>query len=344
MRVRVALIGCGRIARLSHLANLLADPRAELVALADTDAGALAVAGRAAPRAEPFADLRKLFEMARPDAAVIALPTASHADGVIAAIESGAHAYLEKPIAATLDEARAIHRAWKATALVGRIGFNARFNPLYAALRDRVAAGEIGEVIAVRSAFTAMFPGEATWRLSPATGGGALLELASHHVDLLRFILQTEVEHVFAAAWSNRGDDEAVMLTFRMRNGVNAQTIAAYGTLEEDSFEVYGTRGKFRVNRYDSLVVESLPLHASGGLASAASRMKAEVAAIPYGMKKRRSPGQEPSFATSLSAFVSAAGKKAPATPDLTDGLRALEIVDAARQSIASCRVVEVQS
>ncbi len=342
MTVRIALLGCGRIARLSHLANLVANSRSELVAIADSSPAALADARALAPRAEQFSDIRALFEAVRPDAAVIALPTRWHPDGALAAIESGAHTYLEKPIAATVHEARSIHEAWSATQLVGRLGFNARFNHLYVTLREKLRAGEIGEVVAVRSAFTALFPSDATWRVSPQSGGGALLELASHHVDLLRFILGSEVAAVSASSWSNRGNDEAAMLHIRMKNGVNAQALVAYGTLEEDSLEVYGTRGKLRVNRYDSLIVEQLPLHASGGLASAASRMKAELTGVPYGMRKRKSPGQEPSFSASLDAFVSAVEGRSRATPDFTDGLRAIEVIHAARQSITSGCTVEI--
>jgi myo-inositol 2-dehydrogenase/D-chiro-inositol 1-dehydrogenase len=344
MTVRIALLGCGRIARLAHLPNLAADPRTELVAIGDTSRAALESAREFAPKAEPFTDMHRLFETTRPDGAVIALPTPAHPDGVMAALQSGAHAYLEKPIAATIDDAQSIHQAWSATELVGRIGFNARFNPLFVQLRDKLSAGEIGDVVGARTTFSALFPTEATWRLSPQTGGGALLELASHHVDLLRFILQSEVERVFASAWSNRGDDEAAMLNIRMKNGAHAQAFVAYGTLEEDSFEVYGTRGKLRVNRYDSLIVERLPLNASGGLASAATRMRSELAALPYGLRKRKSPAQEPSFAASLSEFVSAVGGRERATPDLTDGLRALEVIDAARKSVASGCAVEVGS
>ena len=343
MKVRVALVGCGRIARLSHLANLAANPGAELVAIADTDATALVAASSLVPSAEVFTDLHKLFDTTRPDAAVIALPTRWHSEGAMAAMQSGANTYLEKPIAATVDEARSIHDAWRSTTLVGRIGVNARFNPLYIGLRDKLAAGDIGKTVAVRSAFTALFPSEATWRLSPESGGGALLELASHHVDLLRFILGSEVASVFATSWSNRGDDEAAMLNLRMRNGVNAQILVAYGTLEEDSFEVYGSGGKLRVNRYDSLIVERLGTRASGGLASAASRMKAELTAIPYGLEKRKTPGQEPSFSASLSAFISASAGSLDATPDFTDGLRALEVIEAARQSVASGCTIQIQ-
>jgi myo-inositol 2-dehydrogenase/D-chiro-inositol 1-dehydrogenase len=334
--VRTALLGCGRIARLSHLANLTSNPDAELVAIADIEPSALAAASALAPRAEPFTDLRRLFDVAKPDAVVIALPTRWHSDGIHAALESGAHTYLEKPIAADLDEARPMHDAWKKTNLTGRMGFNARFNPLYATLRESLNRGSIGSAVAVRSSFTALFPSDATWRLSAATGGGALLELVSHHVDLLRFVFDSEIATVSASQWSNRGNDEAVMLHLTLTNGVNAQIFAAFGTIEEDSFEIYGTDGKLRINRYDSLIVEHIAPRASGGLASAALRLKREVRAIPYGLRKRRSPGQEPSFASSLGAFISAVHTGTSATPDLTDGLRALEVIEAGRHSIES--------
>ena len=341
-RVRIGLLGCGRISRLSHLANLGSNPAVELVAVADSRREALEAGAAHAPGARGFSDLHELLREAQPDAVVVALPTTAHAEAALASIEAGAHVYLEKPIAVSPAEAREIHRAWIATSLVGRIGFNARFNRLYNTLRERIARGDAGTPVAVRSSFTARIPSEATWRLSPATGGGALLELASHHIDLLRFIFETEIESVTATSWSNRGDDEAAMLQLTLANGVHAQMFVAYGTIEEDSIEVYGTEGKLRVNRYDSLAVELLPPLASGGLMSAAKRLRAEVGAVGYGLEKRRAPGQEPSFAASLGAFVTAVHDRKAAKPDFTDGLRAIEVVDAARRSISDSRPVVI--
>ena len=317
-------------------------PRAELVGVSDTDSHARAVAAGAAPAAIAFADYRELLASLRPDAVVIATPTDHHRDAALASLESGANIYLEKPIAATIDDARAVHTAWLTSGRVGRIGFNCRFNPLYTKMKELIGAGSIGDPVAVRTSWTAGWPVDATWRLSPGSGGGAVLELASHHVDLLRYIFDTEVQAVSTMSWSNRGDDEAAMIQLRLRSGLHSQTLVSYGTREEDRFEVLGTKGKLSIDRYDSLVVDRQPLHASGGLLTAMRRLGSEAGAIRYGREKRRSAGHEPSFHSSISDFIDASIAGSQTSPDLLDGLRAFEVADAARTSAREGRTVEL--
>lgn len=340
--LRLALLGCGRIARLSHLSILGRQPAGRLVAVADSDPAAREYASRSAPGAEVFAGVHDLLSAVKPDAVVIALPTAMHRDAAIASLRSGAHIYLEKPIAGSVADARAIHDAWISTGSVARMGFNARFGRLYRQMRDGIQRGMIGKPVAVRTAFIARFPAEATWRVSPSAHGGALLELASHHVDLLRFIFGREVESVSAQSWSNRGDDESAMVQLRLAGGLHAQILVSYGSVEEDRFEVYGTEGKLTVDRYDSLVAQRTGPYARGGLASAAERMRSEVGALRYGLEKRRAPGEEPSFGASIGDFIDAVRSGRQSTPDLTDGMRAIEVIDAARRAAVERRTVEL--
>jgi predicted dehydrogenase len=302
-----------------------------VTAIADSDAASREYATRQAPEARIFPDVQALLDGSELDAVVIALPTLWHRQAAVAAFERGLHVYLEKPIAATVADGEAIIAAWRQAGTVGVTGFNLRFNRLYRDMRDAIAAGAIGEPIAARSSFTACWPGEATWRLSPSTGGGALLELASHHVDLCRFLLKSEVAAVDAAIWSNRGLDEAGMLQLRLENGVHVQMQVGYGTVEEDRFEVYGSEGKLVVDRYGSLALERVPLQAAGGLTTAVHRLVREARAIGYGMEKRRAPAQEPSYVASLNAFVDAVHTGRQSQPDLDEGLRALRVIDLVR-------------
>ena len=342
MPLRVALLGCGRITRLSHLQVLLTTPGAKVVAVADPDPEARAWAAGMAPDAKPYADFGDLLSEVSADAVVVAMPTPLHRDAAVQAFGRGMHVYLEKPIAQTLDQAREIVAAWRRASVVAAIGFNCRWNALYRELKAAIDRAEVGPPVAVRTAYTAGWPGDATWRLRPEAGGGALLELASHHVDLLRFLFGSDVTAVVATTWSNRGDDQAAMLQVRLESGLMAQTIVSYGTVEEDRVEVYGTNGKLVVDRYDSLVVERRPARAAGGLQSAMRRVMQEMSGIRYGFEKRRAPGQEPSFRASLSAFLEAVRRGQPASPDLIDGYRSLEVVDAARRAAAESRLVRL--
>jgi myo-inositol 2-dehydrogenase/D-chiro-inositol 1-dehydrogenase len=342
-KVRVALLGCGRIARLAHLRVLSEHPRTEVVSVADQDPRVADYVALNAPGAHFFTATSELLEKTKPDAVVIALPTVSHRDAAVAAFRAKSAVYLEKPIAATLEDAHAIRDAWATSARIGRIGFNLRFGALHLELKDAIARGEIGSPVAVRSAWTARFPEEATWRLSAPLGGGAMLELASHHVDLLRFVFEAEVKSVSAEAWSNRGDDQAANISLTLSNGLHAGMFVSYGSVEEDRFEVYGTEGKLSINRYDSLILERSGPFAKGGLATATKRLVSEVRAMKYGIEKRKAPGQEPSFAASIGAFIDAVSDGKSGKPDIDDGVRALEVIDAARRSaVAESRVVHL--
>lgn len=295
-----------------------------------------------APSAAFFRDVDALLATVRPEAVLIAIPTLSHREAALAAIAAGAHTYLEKPIAPTSVDATAIVDAWKPTRLIGRIGFNLRFSRLSSSLKLALSRGDIGEPVGVRASWTAKFPADSGWRTSPREGGGALLELASHHIDLMRFLFDSEVESVAAQTWSNRGEDEAAMLTLAMEKGVHVQSFVSYGTVEEDRVEIYGTGGKLAINRYDSLIVERTGPHAVGGISSAKSRMLGELSAVRHGFARRKAAGQEPSFSASIGSFIESVKQGVQSTPDFTDGLRAIEVVEAAREAAREHTVVKV--
>ena len=312
---------------------LLEHPGVDVVAVADPDPAAGAYVGATARAASFFEQYDDLLQTARPEAVIIAVPTHFHRAAALASIAAGAHIYLEKPIAPTIGDARAIVDAWKVSGLTGRIGFNLRFSRLAREVKARLASGDIGEPMGIRTAWTSRFSDDAAWRVSPEQGGGALLELASHHMDLMRFLFDSEITSVAARTWSNRGDDEAAMLTLKLENGLHAQSFVSYGTVEEDRVEIYGTEGKLTVNRYDSLIVERTGPVAVGGLRSAKSRMVNELKAVKHGLARRKAAGQEPSFAASIGDFIDSVKNGSRSTPDLNDGLRAVEVVEAARHS-----------
>lgn len=335
--MRIALIGCGAIARAVHLPILTHRDDVQITVLADNDPNALSQARAAAPQARVEHDFLKAIAASDVDAAIIALPPPLHREAAVAAFERGLHVYLEKPIAATLSDGEAIVKAWKDAATVGRIGFNLRFNRSYLALRDAIAARKIGDVLSARTSFVANWPANDRWHISPSTGGGALLELASHHVDLCRFVFGAEVAMARSLLWTNSGSDQAAMVTLELSNGVGVQMQAFHGSVEEDRFEVYGTSGKLVVDRYNSLALEHVPQRASGGISTAVKRLSNELASIRYGLEKRNAPWQEPSYAPSIVDFLTAVRTgRTETSPDLADGLAALAAIDLALSNAAT--------
>src|SRR5262245_25271328 len=105
MAIRVGILGCGGIARAAHVPSLARERDVAITALADQDAANLAAARTLAPRAHATADYRDVLAAADVDAVIIALPPALHADAAVAALETGKHVYVEKPLATSLADA-----------------------------------------------------------------------------------------------------------------------------------------------------------------------------------------------------------------------------------------------
>jgi predicted dehydrogenase len=179
-------------------------------------------------------------------------------------------------------------------------------------------------------------PGD--WRGSRATGGGVLLELASHHVDLARWLFDAEVAEAFARLRSHHAADDSATLELQMTTGLAVQTLAAYAAVEEDRLAVYGPQGKLQVDRYTGLDVEFTPPMARGGrlrrMAAALGRLRR----LPYLREKRRAAGNEPSYHAALAAFAEAVSAGQPPQPDLNAGFRALAVIVAAEESARTGR------
>ncbi|WP_420455811.1 Gfo/Idh/MocA family protein [Rubrivirga sp.] len=339
--LRVGLVGCGHLAREVHLPVLASLPGVEVVALADPDAGARASAARLAPTAALYETHAALLDAADLDAVLACPPTAAHADVACDVLVAGRALYLEKPIATTLDDAERVVEAWRAAGVPTMMGFNYRLNPLYADLRRRLRAGEVGEVVAVRTTFSSRVGGGG-WRGQRGAGGGVLLEIASHHVDLVRHLLDDEVAEVAAGLWSRRSDDDTATLDLRMASGVPVQTFCSLSAVEDDRVEVIGERGVLRVSRYASLAVERVGADAGGAVPSVAGHVARSVRAAPYLFEKRKAPWGEPSYRLALGRFVEAARSGEAVAPDPTDGARCLAVLLAADASAREGRLVAV--
>ncbi|MFF9282498.1 Gfo/Idh/MocA family protein [Streptomyces griseosporeus] len=197
----VAVVGFGWMGRVHtqayarvphHFPQLPLRPR--LVAVAEE------VPGRAEEAAERFGflsatrDWREIAADPRVEAVSVTAPNFLHREIGVAMAEAGKHLWIEKPVGLTAADARAVADAVAAAGVQGAVGFNYRNAPAVEAARDLTAAGEIGTVTHARvrlfSDYAAHPEGALTWRYERARGGsGVLGDLASHGVDLARFLL-----------------------------------------------------------------------------------------------------------------------------------------------------------
>lgn len=338
------MLGCGSLAREVLLPVLSRLSDVEVTVVADPDQDARDATVRFAPHARALADWRDAVARSDVDGVIVALPTAMHAEAAIAVIEAGRHLYLEKPVASTVEQGRRLAEVVRPKPYITvRVGFNYRFNPLIAELRRRLRAGTIGAVQEIRTTFsTRAVPGG--WRRPEESGGGVLLDLGSHHIDLIRFITGDEIVAVGAEFARGALSSEQVVVAMQLSGGVRAQSMLATGMADEDRIEVTGERGALRVDRYRAWTVAEHRAVPTSRVSALAKLAREAPGAIAYAFAKQGAPWHEPSFELSLRDFIAGCSGLAPAGATLADGVRALEIVEAARQSAVAGRVVVLES
>ena len=340
--LKIGLVGCGQIALSVHINILRSLREVELVALAEADPTRREEASRRAPAAAAFADYQELLEKREVEAVVICLPNALHGKAAITALQRGKHVYLEKPLAISLSEAQSVLAAWRQSRRVGMMGFNYRFNALYQGVRQQIHSGRIGELVGARSVFSASPQTLPAWKRSRQKGGGALVDLASHHVDLVHFLFEQEVREVFAEMRSQLCEDDSAALQMRLSNGLLVQSFFSLSAVDEDRFEIYGQGGKIAVDRYRSLFVE---INDSGRISGRLQWLKYALRSMirsPYLAERILAPRSEPSYRAALVHFAAVVRGKQPARPDLSDGYRSLAVIEAAKESARVGRVARV--
>lgn len=197
--MRIGLIGTGRIGTF-HAETLIGLPAVTRVVLHDAvERQAHDLAAKLG--AEHAPDLDGLLGSGL-DGIVIAAPTAAHADLVRAAAGAGVPVFCEKPIAGTLDGTRALLAELDGTGVPLQVGFQRRFDAGYTALRDAVAAGDLGWLHTIRACTADPAPPPAGYL--PASGG-IFRDCAVHDFDIVRWVTGREVVEV-GATGSNRGD------------------------------------------------------------------------------------------------------------------------------------------
>jgi UDP-N-acetylglucosamine 3-dehydrogenase len=189
MTIRAAVIGVGAMGR--HHARVYHELEAtELVGVADPDPGNVDFIARRY-RVPTFRDHRELLAVARPEIVSVAVPTALHLTVARDCLAAGAHVLVEKPIAATVDEARTIIDAARAAGRKLTVGHVERFNPAIIALKRRVDEGALGRLFEIRARRMGPFPAR-------VRDVGVVIDLAAHDLDIMRWVIGAPVVRVYA--------------------------------------------------------------------------------------------------------------------------------------------------
>ncbi|ADI14356.1 inositol 2-dehydrogenase [Truepera radiovictrix] len=327
-RLHVALIGAGRMAQ-THAAVLATLPGVRVRAVCDPrEAAARALAEPLGAAA--VTEAARVFDDPHVDAVLITTPTPTHAALVTRAAEAGKHVFVEKPVAATLEEAERVVAAVARAGVACQVGFQRRFDPAYVEAKRLVDAGELGALEGFRGVSRDPAPPPLAFLRS---SGGLMVDLGIHDLDTARFFVG-EVREVYAVGsvqveprLKEYGLFDTAVATLRFDNG-------ALGTLElglrtaygyDVRAEILGERGRLHLEMDSRLHLRRYD--AAGG-----SFVR------PRGFEERFFDA----YRGELLTFFACLRAGQPVSPDAADATKSLQLALAAQRSLETGSAVAV--
>ena len=314
-------------------------------------------------------DFREVTENAAIDIVHICTPNHMHCDALLSAMRHQKHIYCDKPLVATMDEARRIDAALKDYHATAQMTLQYRFYPATMRARQLIDEGVLGDVLSFRASY--LHGGNADpraplrWKLSAAAGGGVIADLASHVLDLVDTMVgplgsvmaDTQVaypERPSAEEPTKRvrvDAEDCVMLLARLRSGalgtIEATKLAS-GAEDELRLEIHGSRGALRFNGMDPHHLEmydaGAPDRPSGGSRGwnriqTGQRYSPPATSFPT----PKSPiGWLRGHLACLENFLAAVAQNRPAVPGLDQGIRVQYMMDCVRRSAAEKRWIDL--
>jgi myo-inositol 2-dehydrogenase/D-chiro-inositol 1-dehydrogenase len=325
----VALFGAGRIGRI-HAGNVARQAGVTLRYVIDVDG--TAAAALAAEHGAKVTTAEAAFADQAVGAVVICSSTDTHADLITRAAAAGKAIFCEKPVDLSVERARSCADAVERAGVACMIGFQRRFDPTFSTLKERLAAGEIGdpEMLVVTSRDPGAPPVEYLKR-----SGGIFRDMLIHDFDVFRWILDDDAASVYATgsvltdpAVGSVGDVDSTAVTIRTKRGrlaqINTSRRAAYGY--DQRFEVLGSKGMLQAGNHR-------PTEVTASTMANVSRDKPE----HFFLERYRA-----AYALEMAHFFDCLATGKPVRTSIGDGVKALELADAATASWRDRRIVEL--
>ena len=191
MRLKIAVIGTGSMG-MNHLRVLrdFNEEQVQIVGVAETYEPSLkhAVSRFHVPG---YSDYREMVEKARPDVVAVVVPTHLHFEVASYLLDRGINVLVEKPMTSTVEEALVLIQLARVRGVKLAVGHVERFNPAVIAVSQHLLAGELGKIFHLHARRLGPFPP----RIRDV---GVTLDLATHDIDIMRYLADAEVEHVYS--------------------------------------------------------------------------------------------------------------------------------------------------
>ncbi len=335
--VRAAVIGCGGIASEAHIPNCFAIPDVELVALCDRNAEKLTTASEkfGISAGNAYTDVESLCKRDDIDAVLICTPASTHAEVALKAAKAGKHAFVEKPLAANIEEAREVVAAFAAAGLRLAVGYYLEFMPHHKHVRESIRSGKIGQIIGatVHDEIMNIKPEE-----------GIILDLSTHYVDLLRWYFdESQITGVFATCRHMSNDRSHLETVVEMKlffssgviGNIDLYWVPGFGNRDgcAKHLSIIGTEGRYRT----SFTTSQLEVYRGN---SFLSRLRGPYEIVPKFVAHPEMPVSATSFRRELESFFRSIIQDTRPEVSGDIGMEVMKVIEAAYRSIAEKRVV----
>ena len=331
-KIKIGIIGAGRIGRVHANALTNSIPQAEVVAISDTFVQSAEKAAADFGIPEFFADYHEILNDPTIDAVLVCSPTNTHAQITIEAANAGKHIFCEKPVDLTIERILEAKAAAEKAGVKLQIGFNRRFDHNFNRIHRLAKDGKLGDLQILRITSRDPEPPSAEYAKN---SGGMFLDMTIHDFDMAYFLADSEVEEVFAAtavtvdpAIGAAGDIDTAVVTLRFKNGaigvIDNCRKAAYGY--DQRVEYFGTKGA-------AIAENDRETNVTVADADAVRSDKPLYFFLERYMQ---------SFREELCQFIDAILNDKPVPVNIEDGLRPIRIALAAKKSVLENRPVRL--
>lgn len=264
--VNWGLIGCGDVARKRVAQAIQDDPQSSLLAACRRDEAKLGDFCDAFRVPRRYSSAEELLGDREIHAVYIATPVREHLALTVAAARAGKHVLVEKPMAMNAAECDTMITACHRAGVRLGVAYYRRFYPMVHRIQDLIRSGEIGTplgVSAVTSTPLAMQPGEeGYWRaILQHGGGGALMDVGSHRLDLFRYFFgePVVVKAICETVAADYEAEDTAVLLLKFPGGMVGTLQCHFGCADPDQFIIQGTEGRLVAQPLngDRLVVET---------------------------------------------------------------------------------------
>lgn len=329
-KLKIGIAGLGRIGKI-HLNNLLELNNVEVIAVMDPSFEALkyAIGKGVESGLQNYKDLLEIKEL---EAIVICTPTNTHADYVEIAAKSGKHIFCEKPLDLNLQRINDVLKVVEKSKIKLMIGFNRRYDNEFCKVKSSVKSGFVGEPYLVKITSRDPAPPPIEYIKN---SGGLFLDMTIHDFDMARFIVDKEIQEVYAKgeaftdiSISKAGDIDTAVIVLKYIDStlaiIDNSRKAAYGY--DQRLEVFGSKGMIQAN---NVMIDNNNLFTQNGVKSS----------LPMNFFMER---YADAYKKEIIDFIDSVTNNKQVSVSGIDGLKSLQIGLAANKSLKENRPVKV--